>query len=70
MHESARISRGSINSLNKLNGADFDALIVPGGFGAAKNLCDYAIDSRKYTINSEVERVFKEFIVGLSCFFF
>ena len=41
--ESARITRGNVKSLTELNAEDFDALILPGGFGAAKNLCDFAL---------------------------
>ncbi|MFW6328284.1 MAG: isoprenoid biosynthesis protein ElbB, partial [Bacteroidota bacterium] len=40
--ESARIARGNIKKLAEFNAADFDALLFPGGFGAAKNLSDYA----------------------------
>lgn len=40
--EAARIARGEIKDLADVTLADFDALIIPGGFGAAKNLCDYA----------------------------
>ncbi len=40
--ESARIARGQIKPLQELNPAEFNALIMPGGFGAAKNLSDYA----------------------------
>ena len=40
--ESARIARGKIYSLSKFNANKFDALIFPGGFGAAKNLSDFA----------------------------
>lgn len=40
--ESARIARGKIKPLNHLNLRDFDAIIFPGGFGVAKNLCTYA----------------------------
>ena len=40
--EAARIARGKIKALTELNPSDFDALILPGGFGAAKNLCDFA----------------------------
>ena len=40
--EAARIARGKIKALTELNPAEFDALILPGGFGAAKNLCDFA----------------------------
>lgn len=40
--EAARIARGNIKPVSEFNGAEFDALVLPGGFGAAKNLCDYA----------------------------
>ena len=40
--EAARIARGNIRPLQELNADNFDALIVPGGFGAAKNLCNFA----------------------------
>lgn len=36
--ESARIARGSISSLSELKADSFDAVVFPGGFGAAKNL--------------------------------
>ncbi|ELT97673.1 hypothetical protein CAPTEDRAFT_79843, partial [Capitella teleta] len=42
--EAARIARGDIEPLAALKVADFDALIVPGGFGAAKNLSDFAFE--------------------------
>ena len=38
MVEAARIARGEIESLDKLTADGFDAVIFPGGFGAAKNL--------------------------------
>ena len=41
--ESARIARGEIKDLSAVSAADLDALIFPGGFGAAKNLCDFAV---------------------------
>jgi len=41
--EAARIARGKVLDLAAANAADFDALLVPGGFGAAKNLCDFAV---------------------------
>uniref|UniRef100_A0A3B5MUR5 Zgc:162944 n=1 Tax=Xiphophorus couchianus TaxID=32473 RepID=A0A3B5MUR5_9TELE len=37
--ESARLARGNIQELSKLSTKDHDAIIFPGGFGAAKNLC-------------------------------
>ena len=41
--ESARIARGEITDIAKLTSDDMDALLFPGGFGAALNLCDFAI---------------------------
>lgn len=40
--EAARIARGNIKPITDYNPADYDGVIFPGGFGAAKNLCDYA----------------------------
>ena len=42
LREAARISRGEITPLSRLDVDAFDAVIFPGGFGAAKNLCDFA----------------------------
>ena len=52
--ESARIARGDVEDLCELREQDFDALIVPGGFGAAKNLCNFALDGDNYVINEQV----------------
>jgi enhancing lycopene biosynthesis protein 2 len=52
--ESARIARGDVEDLCELREQDFDALIVPGGFGAAKNLCNFALDGENYKINEQV----------------
>ena len=51
LQESARIARGDIKPLSEIDPADFDAIILPGGFGAAKNLCNFAFDAA----NLEVE---------------
>ena len=40
--ESARIARGDISSLEQLDINQFDALVMPGGFGVAKNMCSFA----------------------------
>jgi len=40
--ESARIARGKIEDLAKIDHNQLDALVLPGGFGAAKNLCNFA----------------------------
>jgi enhancing lycopene biosynthesis protein 2 len=52
--ESARIARGDVEDLTELRVQDFDALLVPGGFGAAKNLCSFALDGENYQVNEQV----------------
>lgn len=53
--ESARIARGKIKPLSQFQSADFDAIIFPGGFGAAKNLSTVAFDGANAKVNVEVE---------------
>lgn len=55
--ESARIARGPVMDLALLKVSDVDAVIFPGGFGAAKNLCSYAFDGPELSVHPEVERV-------------
>lgn len=62
--ESARIARGNIKPIDKLRTSSFDALVIPGGFGAAKNLSDYAIKDVHMTINKDVERIINEFVLA------
>jgi len=52
--ESARIARGAISPLSEFVAADFDGLLFPGGFGAAKNLSDWAFNGPEGTVNQEV----------------
>ena len=58
--ESARIARGNIKDLATVRADDIDALILPGGFGAAKNLCDFAVSGPDCSVNTEVARLIKE----------
>ncbi|MGK2945473.1 MAG: isoprenoid biosynthesis glyoxalase ElbB [Desulfuromonadales bacterium] len=58
--ESARIARGNIKDLATVRAADLDALILPGGFGAAKNLCDFAVKGSDCSVNADVARLIKE----------
>ncbi|HEX9973802.1 MAG TPA: isoprenoid biosynthesis glyoxalase ElbB, partial [bacterium] len=58
--ESARIARGEIKSMKDMKAADLDALIFPGGFGAAKNLCTFAVDGVNCKVHPDVERLVKE----------
>ncbi len=57
--ESARIARGDISPLSEFVAADFDGLLFPGGFGAAKNLSDWAFKGPTATINQEVSDAIK-----------
>lgn len=70
--ESARIARGDIKALSELSEASFDAVVFPGGFGAAKNLSTFAVDGPDCKVNTDVERVLTEFHtakkpIGLCC---
>jgi enhancing lycopene biosynthesis protein 2 len=58
--ESARIARGEIVNLKDVKGTDYDAFFLPGGFGAAKNLCTFAFDGADCSVDPQVERVLKE----------
>jgi len=58
--ESARIARGNITDIAKISVADLEAIIFPGGFGAAKNLCDFALQGAAATVQPEVARLIKE----------
>ncbi|CAL8270009.1 unnamed protein product [Boreogadus saida] len=61
LQESARIARGDVTDLAKLDVKDFDALVIPGGFGVAKNLSDWAVKGKDYTVQPQVEKVIKAF---------
>ncbi|MBU2650995.1 MAG: isoprenoid biosynthesis glyoxalase ElbB [Bacteroidetes bacterium] len=60
--ESARIARGKIRDLTEFQASGFDALIFPGGFGAAKNLSTIAFDGPDASVNPEVERAVKDML--------
>jgi len=57
--ESARIARGKIKPLSQFNEKEFDAVIFPGGFGVAKNLCTFAFDGVKCSVNPDAQRVIR-----------
>ena len=58
--ESARIARGDILDLRDVKGTEYDAFLLPGGFGAAKNLCTFAFKGPDCEVDPEVERVLRE----------
>ena len=54
--EAARIARGKIADLATFDASSVDAVILPGGFGAAKNLCDFAFKGADCAVNADVEK--------------
>lgn len=60
--ESARIARGNIADLKDIKTTDFDALVFPGGFGAAKNLTTFALDGSDCQIDPEIKRIVEEVV--------
>ncbi|TLP54444.1 MULTISPECIES: isoprenoid biosynthesis glyoxalase ElbB [Pseudomonas] len=70
--ESARIARGEVKDIREAKVEDFDALIVPGGFGAAKNLSNFAVEGDKCSVQPDVLALAQAFAdarkpVGLIC---
>lgn len=58
--ESARIVRGKIQDVADVQVDDFDALILPGGFGAALNLSDFALSGANMSVQADVARLVNE----------
>lgn len=70
--ESARIARGEIKDIREAKVDDFDALIVPGGFGAAKNLSSFATEGAACSVQPDVLALAEAFAeagkpIGLMC---
>ena len=64
LEEAARIARGNISNIAEIKAADIDALIIPGGFGAAKNLCNFAVKGPECEVNPEVARLIREIVAA------
>lgn len=62
LDESARIARGNIRDLAEVTAEDLDALVFPGGYGAAKNLSDFAASGPRARPNAEVARLVVEML--------
>lgn len=72
MVEAARIARGNVLDLAGARADEFDAMMVPGGFGAAKNLCNFAVAGPEMEVQPDFLRVAREFHragkpIGLVC---
>ncbi len=60
--EAARIARGKIRDVKTVMTDDIDALIIPGGFGAAKNLCTFAVDGADCLVDEDVAALLREVV--------
>ncbi len=60
LEESARLVRGDIKILTELDPVEFDAVLLPGGFGAAKNLSSFATEGDLCTVHPEVDAFLRE----------
>lgn len=72
LKEAARIARGDITDVAKVRAEDLDALVIPGGFGAAKNLCSFADDGAECSVDPNVEKLVSDMLaqkkpVGAIC---
>ncbi len=59
--EAARIARSEVKTLKDLQETDFDGVLFPGGFGAAKNLSTFAVEGSKGKVDKEVLRILQTF---------
>ncbi|WP_321295759.1 isoprenoid biosynthesis glyoxalase ElbB [Marinifilum fragile] len=57
--EAARIARGNIKDLKEFDANNYDAILFPGGFGVAKNLCTFAFKGPDCDVNQDVETALK-----------
>ncbi len=59
--ESARIARGKVKPLDELNVVEYNGIIIPGGFGAAKNLSDFASKGAELAVDPKLEEIMTKF---------
>jgi enhancing lycopene biosynthesis protein 2 len=72
LRESARIARGQITDVSEASIEQFDAIVIPGGFGAAKNLSNFAVEGESADVHPEVGRLVRECVdagkpLGAAC---
>ena len=57
--ESARIARGDISPIKNISAGDLDGIILPGGSGAMKNLCNFAVKGLEMDVDPHLEKLLK-----------
>lgn len=62
MVEAARIARGAVHDLSTFDVSNLDALVIPGGFGSAKNFSTWAFDGPNGSILPEIKKIIQQFI--------
>ena len=67
--EAARLVRGDIKNLAEAEAKDFGAVIIPGGFGAAKNLCNFAIKGAALSVNEDLKQANNNQLINTQDFF-
>lgn len=70
--EAARLARGNIIALSTANVEDYDAIILPGGFGVAKNFSTFATEGAECSVDKNVQSFMQAFHkankpIGLMC---
>ena len=70
--ESARIARGDVRPLNEMNVKRYHALIIPGGFGVAKNMCNFSSKGSSMTVSEDIKSIILKFygekkVIGAIC---
>lgn len=58
--EASRIARGEIRDVAEAKAEDYDAVVMPGGYGAAKNLSSFAVEGADCTVDPGVERLLRD----------
>jgi len=61
MIEASRISRGNIKEMSTLDPKKYDTVVIPGGFGVAKNFCNFALKQADCTVDPKIEKVLTQF---------
>ena len=62
MVEAARIARGAVHDLSTFDVSNLDALVIPGGFGSAKNFSMWAFDGPNGSILPEIKKIIQQYI--------
>jgi enhancing lycopene biosynthesis protein 2 len=64
LDESARIARGQVKPAQECDLSRFDAVAFPGGYGVAKNFCDFAVKGKNATVNPAIEKIILETLLS------